>query len=273
MKLSLLALLLSATFAAQAQNVAMVNGKAVPKARADALMAQATKGGQPKSPELEKQVRDEIVRREILAQEAERKGVAASGDFKIQMEIARQLVLIRELQTIFFKTNPVLDSDAQAEYDRVKAEFEKAQAARSNQEFRARHILVENEADAVALIKQIKAGAKFEDLASKNSKDPVSAANGGDLDWHTPETFVPPFAKAMAALKKGEMTETPVKSDYGYHIIRVDDVREMKVDPAQQQIPPFADVKGQVVERLKQTRWAEYQKKLFDGAKTDYKLQ
>ncbi|MBH9577886.1 peptidylprolyl isomerase [Inhella proteolytica] len=258
MKLSLLALLLSASFAAQAQNIAIVNGKAVPKARAETLIQQVTKNGQPRSPEMEKQVKDEVVRREILMQEAERRGIPASADFKAQMELARQAIMVRELQQSYLKTAPVSDADAQAEYDKVKAQ-------QGGPEYRARHILVETEAEAVDLIKQLNGGAKFEDLAAK-SKDPGSAARGGDLDWANASAYVPEFSQAMMALKKGEMTQNPVKSQFGYHIIRLDDTRES-------QFPAFADVKPQVVERLKQMRWAEFQKKLFDGAKTDYKFQ
>ncbi|WP_374433568.1 peptidylprolyl isomerase [Inhella sp.] len=258
MKLSLLALLLSASFAAQAQNIAIVNGKAVPKARAETLIQQVTKNGQPRSPEMEKQVKDEVVRREILMQEAERRGIPASADFKAQMELARQAIMVRELQQSYLKTAPVSDADAQAEYDKVKAQ-------QGGPEYRARHILVETEAEAVDLIKQLNGGAKFEDLAAK-SKDPGSAARGGDLDWANASAYVPEFSQAMMALKKGEMTQNPVKSQFGYHIIRLDDTRES-------QFPAFADVKPQVVERLKQMRWAEFQKKLFDSAKTDYKFQ
>lgn len=258
MKLSLLALLLSASFAAQAQNIAIVNGKAVPKARAETLIQQVTKNGQPRSPEMEKQVKDEVVRREILMQEAERRGIPASADFRAQMELARQAIMVRELQQNYLKTAPVSDADAQAEYDKVKAQ-------QGGPEFRARHILVETEAEAVDLIKQLNGGAKFEDLAAK-SKDPGSAARGGDLDWANASAYVPEFSQAMTALKKGEMTQNPVKSQFGYHIIRLDDTRES-------QFPAFADVKAQVVERLKQMRWAEFQKKLFDTAKTDYKFQ
>ena len=258
MKLSLLALLLSASFAAQAQNIAIVNGKAVPKARAETLIQQVTKNGQPRSPEMEKQVKDEVVRREILMQEAERRGIPASADFRAQMELARQAIMVRELQQSYLKNAPVSDADAKAEYESVKAQ-------QGGPEYRARHILVETEAEAVDLIKQLNGGAKFEDLAAK-SKDPGSAARGGDLDWANANAYVPEFSQAMKALKKGELTQNPVKSQFGYHVIRLDDTRES-------QFPSFDDVKPQVVERLKQMRWAEFQKKLFDSAKTDYKFQ
>jgi peptidyl-prolyl cis-trans isomerase C len=241
MKSTLLAAtLIAAAMSAQAQNIAIVNGKPVPKARVETIISQITKGGQPRSPEMERQIRDEVVNREILMQEAERRGVPASADYRAQIELARQAILIRELQNVYFKSNPVSDADAQAEYNKVKA-------AQGGSEYRARHILVETEDEAKDIIAKLKLGTKFEDLASK-SKDPGSAARGGDLDWANPNSYVPEFSKALVALKKGELTETPVKSQFGFHVIRLDDVREA-------QFPAFDEVKTQVVDRLKQIKW------------------
>lgn len=149
------------------------------------------------------------------------------------------------------------DAEAQAEYDKVKA-------AQGGQEYRARHILVETEDEAKDIIAKLKLGTKFEDLASK-SKDPGSAARGGDLDWSNANAYVPEFSKAMVALKKGEITETPVKSQFGYHVIRLDDTREM-------QFPAFDEVKPQVIDRLKQMKWNAFQASLRQAAKTDYKF-
>jgi peptidyl-prolyl cis-trans isomerase C len=244
---------------ASAQNVAIVNGKAVPKSRADLLIGQVTKGGQQQvTPELEAQVRDEVVLREIFMQEAEKRGIPASADFKAQMDLARQSIMIRELFADYAKKNPVSDAEAQGEYDKFKAQ-------NSGTEYRARHILVEKEDEAKALIKQLNGGAKFEDVAAKNSKDPGSAANGGDLDWANPNGFVPEFSKAMTSLKKGEMTQEPVKSQFGYHVIKLEDTREA-------QFPPFADVKAQIVQRLQQQKLMNYQQELRAKAKTDYKF-
>ncbi|WIT11927.1 peptidylprolyl isomerase [Paucibacter sediminis] len=252
---------LSAAFApitASAQNIATVNGKAVPKARADLLIGQITKNGQPRTPEMEAQVKDEIVLREIFMQEAEKRGIPASADFKAQMELARQSILIRELFADFSKKNPVTDADAKAEYDKFKAQS-------AGTEYRARHILVEKEEDAKALIAQIKGGAKFEELATKNSKDPGSAANGGDLDFANPNSYVPEFSKALTALQKGEMTQEPVKSQFGYHIIKLEDTREAT-------FPGFDDVKAQILQRLNQQKLGDFQKDLKAKAKTDYKF-
>lgn len=258
MKTTLIAAaLLVAVQAVSAQNITTVNGKAVPLARADAMIQQITKNGTPRTPEMEKQVKDEVVHREILIQEATRRGIPASKEYQVQMELGRQALLIRELQNSFLKQNPISDADAQKEYDAVKA-------TQGGTEYRARHILVETEEEAKKIIADLKLGAKFEDLAAK-SKDPGSAARGGDLDWANPGAYVPEFGAAMVALKKGELTEKPVKTQFGFHVIRLDDTR-------QAQFPDFEQVKDQVKQRIAQIRWNEFQKKLRDGAKTDYKF-
>jgi peptidyl-prolyl cis-trans isomerase C len=230
----------------------------VPKARVELLVGQVTKNGQPRSPELEAQVRDEVVLREIFMQEAEKRGIPASADYRAQMELARQSIMIRELFADYAKKNPVTDAEAQAEYDKFKAQ-------NSGTEYRARHILVEKEDEAKALIKQLNGGAKFEDLAAKNSKDPGSAANGGDLDFANPGNFVPEFSKAMTSLKKGEITQEPVKSQFGFHIIKLEDTREA-------QFPAFDDVKPQILQRLSQQKLGNFQQELRSKAKTDYKF-
>ena len=256
------AMLVSATLlaplAAQAQNIAIVNGKAVPKARAEALLDQAVKQGQARTPQLEAQVRDEIVLREIVRQEAEKRGLAATPDFKTQMEFARQSILIRGLFEDFQAKNPVSESE-------IKAEYEKFKAMSAGTEVRARHILVETEDEAKTLITQIKGGASFEDLAKKHSKDPGSGANGGDLDFANPNSYVPEFAQALGALKKGEMTQAPVKSQFGFHIIRYEDSR-----PAA--FPEYDAVKGQIEQRIKQQKLAQFRDDIRAKAKTDYKF-
>jgi peptidyl-prolyl cis-trans isomerase C len=250
---------LALPLAALAQNVALVNGKAVPKARVDALIAQVTKSGQQqRTPELEKQVRDEVVLREMFMQEAEKRGVTATADYKLQMELARQSILIRALFADFAAKNPVSDAEVQAEYDKFKGQS-------GGTEYRARHILVEKEDEALALIAQIKGGAKFEDLAKAKSKDPGSGENGGDLDFASPSSYVPEFSEAMTKLKKGEMTETPVKSQFGYHIIKLEDTREAK-------FPAIDEVKPQIVERLTQAKMGKFREDIRAKAKTDYKF-
>ncbi len=235
-----------------AQNLAVVNGKPIPSSRADVMVKQLSAQGQPDSPQLRAMVKEELINREILMQEADKQGLTSSPDVKNQVEIARQSIAIRALVQDYLKKNPVKDPEIQAEYDKFKAQA-------GDKEYHARHILVEKEDDAKAIIAKLKGGAKFEELA-KQSKDPGSAANGGDLDWASPASFVKPFSDAMVALKKGEITETPVKTQYGYHVIKLDDVRAAK-------IPSLEEVKPQIAESLQQKKLHAFQENLRQKAK------
>ncbi len=240
---------------ALAQNAAIVNGKAVPKSRIDALAAQVAKSGRPVTPEMQGPLRDEVITREIFMQEAQARGLDATEDFKAAMEITRQNLLIRELFADFQKKNPITDAD-------VKAEYDKFAAANGGKEYKARHILVEKEDEAKAIIAQLKRNAKFEDIAKKSSKDPGSGANGGDLDWAQAGNYVKEFSDAMVALPKGKFTETPVKSQFGFHVIRLDDVRDA-------QLPKFDDVKPQISQQLTQQKLAKFQEELRGKAKVE----
>jgi peptidyl-prolyl cis-trans isomerase C len=240
---------------ASAQNLAIVNGKPVPKARADVLTAQLQKAGRPITPEMAGQIKDEVISREIFMQEAQKRGLDATDDFKAQMELARQTLLIRELFTEYQKANPVSDAEVRAEYDKFAA-------ANGGKEYRARHILVEKEDDAKAIVASLKKGAKFEEIARKQSKDPGSGANGGDLDWANPTSYVPEFSAALVKLKKGQYTEVPVKTQFGYHIIRLDDTRAA-------QLPKFEDVKPQIVQQLSQVKLSKFQDELRSKAKIE----
>ena len=240
---------------ALAQNLAVVNGKAVPKARMDAMAQQMAKAGRPVTPDMEGQLKDEIIAREIFLQEAQKKGLDASEDYKTQLALARETILIRELFMDWQKKNPVTD-------EAIKAEYDKFVAANSGKEFKARHILVEKEADAKDIISRNKTGAKFEDIAKKQSKDPGSAVNGGDLDWANPRSYVPEFTEALLKLTKGQLTDTPVKSQFGYHVIRLDDVR-------QAELPKLEEVKPQIAQQLQQQMMAKYQDELRAKAKVE----
>ena len=238
-----------------AQNVAIVNGKAVPTARLDALAQQMAKAGRPVTAEMQGPLREEVISREIFMQEAQKLGLDSTDDFRTQMELVRQQVLIRELISDFQKKNPVTDADA-------KAEFEKFAAANSGKEYKASHILVEKEADAKAIVASLKKGGKFDAIAKKSSKDPGSGANGGALDWAAPSGYVKEFSEAMVGLDKGKTTETPVKTQFGYHIIRLDDVRDA-------QLPKFDEVKPQILQQLSQQKLAQFQQDLRAKAKVE----
>ena len=250
----LVALFVSAALPAMAQNLAVVNGKPVPSSRADVMVKQMVSQGQQDTPELRAMIKDELINREILIQEADKLGLGTHADVKSQIEIARQSILIRALVADYLKKNPVKDADIKAEYDRFKGQA-------SDKEYHARHILVEKEEDAKVIIVKLKAGGKFEDLA-KQSKDPGSAANGGDLDWAAPAAFVKPFSDAMTSLQKGQLYDTPVKTQFGYHVIRLDDVRAAK-------IPTLEEVKPQIAEGLQQKKLQAFQQQLRSKAKIE----
>jgi peptidyl-prolyl cis-trans isomerase C len=224
-------------------------------ARVDALVQQLARSGRPVSPEMMAQIKEEVIARELFMQEAQRLGLDATEDFKMQLELTRQAILIRELFANYQKSNPVTDAEIQAEYDKFVA-------ANSGKEYRARHILVEKEEQAKAVIAALKKGAKFEDLAKKQSKDPGSGANGGDLDWAAPGSFVKEFSDAMVKLAKGKFTDTPVKTQFGWHVIRLDDVRDA-------QLPKLDDVKQQISQQLTQQKLMKFQEDLRAKAKIE----
>ena len=247
------ALLGTVVLPVSAQNLAIVNGKPVPKERAEALKQQVERSGKPITPEIEGQIKEEVIAREIFMQEAKKRGLEGSAEYKNQLELARQTILIRSLFEEYQKKNPVTDAEIQAEYDKFVA-------ANSGKEYKASHILVEGEDQAKAIVAQIAKGAKFEDIAKKESKDPGSGARGGDLDWANPSSYVAEFTEALVKLKKGEMTNTPVKSQFGWHIIRLDDVRDA-------QLPKLEEVKPQIAQQMQQQKLAKFQEDLRAKAK------
>jgi peptidyl-prolyl cis-trans isomerase C len=236
--IALSAALAQAAFGADsADSIATVNGKAIPKARSDALIAGQVAQGKQDTPDLRTAVKEELIRREVLVQAAEKKGLDKKADVQGQMMMARQGVLIGAYLNDYVKTHPVTD-------EMLKKEYESIRAALGDKEYKVRHILVDNEDQAKAIIAGLKKGDKFEDLA-KQSKDPGSKDRGGDLGWANRAAYVKPFSDAMVKLEKGKYTETPVKSDFGWHVIMLEDVRDLKA-------PPLEDVKANLTKRLEQ---------------------
>ncbi|RKP52598.1 peptidylprolyl isomerase [Trinickia fusca] len=238
-----------------AQNVAVVNGTAIPKSRADALVSQIVKQGQADTPQLRQNVRDELINREILMQEATREGIPARADVKAQIAVAQQSVVLHALIEDFVKKNTPSDAEVKARYDELVKQT-------AGKELHLHHILVDNEQQAKDLIAKIKGGAKFEDLAKQFSKDPGSGKNGGDLDWSNPQAYVPEFAAAANKLQKGQMTDTPIKTQFGWHIIRLDDTRP--VTP-----PPLEQVKQQIVQQIQQQKLQAFEESLRAKAKIE----
>lgn len=254
-KIMITAVLSLSAVSAFAQNAAVVNGKAIPSSKVDQILAEVKKQGQPDSPELRNAIRESLIMTELINQEAQKRKLLDRSEVKLALEQARSRIVANVLAQDYLKTNPIKDEDVKAEYEKIKANVLKTP------EYRARHILVEKEEEAKDIIAKLKSGAKFEDLA-KQSKDPGSAANGGDLDWAVPENYVPEFSAALQKLKKGEITETPVKTQFGYHVIRLDDTR-------QGQVPPFEQVQPQIREKIQQQKLGEFQDKLRKSAKVE----
>jgi peptidyl-prolyl cis-trans isomerase C len=235
-----------------AQNVATVNGKAIPSAKVDQMVKQVVAQGKATdSPQLRDMIKKELIGREVLLQEADKQGIGAKADVKAAIDNARQSIIINAMLADYVKKNPVTDAQIKAEYDRYKSQV-------GDKEYHARHILVATEDEAKAIITKLKGGAKFEDLA-KGNKD-STGANGGDLDWASPASYVPEFSKAMVALQKGAITDTPVKTQFGYHVIKLEDVRPAK-------IPPMDEVKQQIADSLQQRKLATYRDDLMKKAK------
>jgi len=238
-----------------AQNVAIVNGTAIPQSRSAALLQTVPAQQQQGDPaQLKSAIREELINREVLMQEAAREGITNDATVKQQMVLASQAVAIRALLEKYLAAHQPSDAELKKQYDTAIAQMG------AHKEYHLHHILVDNEQQAKDLIAKIKAGAKFEDLAKQFSKDPGSGKNGGDLDWSDPSAYVPEFAKAAETLKPGQMTETPVKTQFGWHIIRLDGVRD-------QAPPPFDTVKPQLAQAAQKAQVQEFESALRAKAK------
>jgi peptidyl-prolyl cis-trans isomerase C len=249
----LLALIAVTAAPAFAQNLAVVNGKPIPSSRVDAIVKQVEAQGQAKdSPQLRAKVKEEVIAREVLMQEALKQGYDKKPDVKQALDSARQTIVINALAREYISKHPVSDADVKAEYDKFKAQT-------GDKEYHVRHILVETEQQAKDIIAKLKGGAKFEDLA-KQSKDQGTANSGGDLDWAVPSSFPPEFANGFKNLQKGAVTDTPVKTANGFHVIKLEDVRAAK-------LPSLDEVKPQIQEELAQRKLAAYQEEMVKKAK------
>lgn len=254
-RIAMLAATCVIAFPAFAQNIATVNGKAITQKDMDQFVKLLVSQGATDSPELREQVKEEMINRQVFVQAAESSGVSKQGEVQSELELARQGILVRALMADYLTKHPVTDAQVKAEYDKVK----KSQDGQS--EYKVRHILVEDEKVANDILAQLqKDKSKFDDLAKKNSKDPGSAQRGGDLGWAPPSNYVKPFADAVTALKKGALVDKPVQTQFGWHIIMVEDTRPVE-------FPPVDQVKPQIEEMLRQQTLAKYQEELRGKAK------
>lgn len=216
--------------------IVTVNGVTIPQSRIDMRLKAALSQGQPDSPELRNAIIDEMINIEVLAQAASKKGINKQAEIVQQIELTKQGILANAFIQDYLKAHPVSE-------DSLKQEYERVNKMRGNKEYKVSHILVKTEEEAKAVADQLKS-KKFEDVAMDKSQDPGSSVKGGDLGWAVPGNFVKPFADAMVALKKGDIS-SPVQSQFGWHVIRLEDTRDLKV-------PAFDEVKAQLNQHMQQ---------------------
>ena len=245
----------AASTAAAGSNRVVVNGVTIPPSRFEAMNKELSAQGQPDNAERKAAVREELINREVLAQAAAKRGLDKNPDIAAQMEMARQAVLVRALFESEVKSTPVSDADLQKQYETFKGSM-------GTNEYKVRHILVDKEDEAKSIIADLNRGGDFAKLAKDKSKDPGSKDNGGDLDWGPSARYVKPFADAVTTLPKGQTTTAPVKTDFGFHVIRVEDVRPLKV-------PEFNDIKEQFRQRAQQQQVQKLVMELRSKAKIE----
>lgn len=216
--------------------VATVNGAVIPQTRLDVILKMLAANKQPDTPENRTRVREQLINNEVFSQEAVKKGLHKNPETAAQLDLQRQEVLVNAFVQDYMKANPVTDDAMRKEYERVKPTI-------PAKEYKVRHILVEKEDEAKDVIAQIKKGGSFEKLAADKSKDTGSKTRGGDLDWGPANRYVKPFGDALTKLKKGQLTDAPVQSDFGWHVIRLEDERSTKM-------PTFEEAKPQIQQML-----------------------
>ena len=236
--------------------VATVNGIAIPRSRMDTILRIQRERGVADNEQVRAQIREILINNELLNQEANRAGLLKKPELQQQLEMSRAELIANAQVQEHLRAHPVGAADVQKEYERLKTQ------SASEREYKARHILVANEADANAVLAELKKGGKFEEIAQKRSLDEGTRPRGGELDWTVPANLEKSFADAMVRLEKGKTTETPVRTRYGFHIVRLDDTRQMK-------IPEFEQVRAQLQQRMVQQRIEGYLRELRGKAKIE----
>lgn len=248
----LLAMIAVAAMPAFAQNIAVVNGKAIPSSRVDAIVKQVvTQGQQTDSPKLREAIKADLIAREVMMQEATKLGYDKKPEVKQQLDSARETLVVNAMLRAHMDKNKIGDADIKAEYDRYKAQA-------GDKEYHVRHILVGTDAEAKAIIAKLKGGAKFEELA-KGSKDQGTANSGGDLDWATPSAFPKAFSDGFINLQKGAVSTAPVQTENGFHVIKLDDTRAAK-------LPTLDEVKPRIAEALQEKKLQAFQEEMVKKA-------
>ncbi|MDR2173829.1 MAG: peptidylprolyl isomerase [Burkholderiales bacterium] len=239
---ALLVALFSISVAAQTPAAAPQGKTLYSKEIFDYFLKQRTAQGQPDSPELREALREELNTRELLLKEAKKAGLEKQADIKTEIQLGSDMVLIRTFLSDWAQKNPIPDDFLKREFDALKVQL-------GDKEYKISHILVEGENDAKTIVADLQKGKKFADIAKEKSKDPGSKERGGDLGWNTPSSFVKPFADALPTIGKGKFTPTPIQSQYGWHVIMIDDIRDTS-------LPSFEEAKPQLQQRA-QMQWME----------------
>lgn len=235
---------------------ATVNGQPISKKKVDFIIKQQAAQGMPDNPEMRKMVIDNLALEQLVAQEAIKKGLDKKGEVADQIEMAKLSILAQGFVEDYMKNNPVTDAMLATEYDKIKISM-------GGNELLARHILVEKEDEAKAIIAKLQKDPKqFAALAKAQSKDPGSKDRGGDLGWFDPSRMVPEFGAAATKLEKGKFTETPVKSQFGFHVILLEDSRAKP-------LPTLEQVKPRLTQQVQQQNL----KKLLDDLKAKAKIE
>jgi peptidyl-prolyl cis-trans isomerase C len=232
--------------------IATVNGVAIPQRRADVLLRERAAHGASPDDQLRAAVREDLVNREVIEQEAKRQGFTKSPELQAELDLVRQTVIVQNYVRDWLSKHPVTE-------DEMKQEYDKAKGTTGETEYKARHILVDSEDEAKTIIAELKKGGKFEDLAAR-SKDAGSKAKGGELGWGVPAYYDKAFADALVKLKKGEITQTPVHTRFGYHVIQLEDMRPVK-------FPSYEEVKPRLQQELSQRKLEQLVRDLRAKAK------
>jgi peptidyl-prolyl cis-trans isomerase C len=212
--------------------VATVNGKAIDSEMLNVFVQAVSQNpGAEVSAEQKKQMLEQLINMTLAAQAAEKDGLENDAAVKARMQLVKTQLLAEAATEKYMKAHPVSESETKAEYD--------TQVANMPKEYKARHILVDSKEKADEIIKQLAAGGDFAKIATKESKDAGSGKNGGDLGWFGAQSMVKPFADAVAGMEKGQTTPQPVQSEFGWHVIKLEDTRSPVA-------PAYEDVKQQV---------------------------
>jgi peptidyl-prolyl cis-trans isomerase C len=221
-----------------AENVATVNGKPIKQSLYDFISKDAAARGQAVDANVREVIINKLVSSELVYQEAQRLGLDKKADYLAKEELGRRELLVNTFLQDYLQKNPVSDADTKAAYEKFKAEM-------GDKEYNARHILVATEAEAKDIIAQLGKGGDFAKIAKEKSKDPGSKEKGGDLGWFSPGGMVKPFSDAVTGLKKGAVTATPVQTQFGWHVIKLEDTRTA-------QPPAYDKVKESLQKQLQQ---------------------